>query len=40
MGLPDLEGDVVASKLLKDNLQLQIILIAADEKYFMSKQNN
>ncbi len=32
MGLPDLEGDVVATKLLKDNLQLQIIVITADEK--------
>ena len=32
MGLPDLEGDVVALKLLKDNLHLQIIVITADEK--------
>ena len=32
MGLPDLEGDVVATKLLKDNLSLQIIVITADEK--------
>lgn len=32
MGLPDLEGDVVASKLLKENLHLQIIVITADEK--------
>ncbi|MFQ5497256.1 MAG: response regulator [Nitrosopumilus sp.] len=32
MGLPDLEGDVVATKLLKDDLSLQIIVITADEK--------
>ena len=32
MGLPDLEGDVVATKLLKDNLSIQIIVITADEK--------
>jgi CheY-like chemotaxis protein len=32
MGLPDLEGDVVATKLLKENLDLQIIVITADEK--------
>ncbi len=32
MGLPDLEGDIVSSKLLKDNLQVQIIVITADEK--------
>ena len=32
MGLPDLDGDVVATKLLKENLDLQIIVITADEK--------
>ncbi len=32
MGLPDLEGDVVATKLLKDKINLQIIVITADEK--------
>ena len=32
MGLPDIEGDVVATKLLKENLNLQIIVITADEK--------
>ncbi|MFQ5782615.1 MAG: response regulator [Nitrosopumilus sp.] len=32
MGLPDLDGDVVATKLLKDKLNLQIIIITADEK--------
>ena len=32
MGLPDLEGDVVATKLLKDKVNLQIIVITADEK--------
>ena len=33
MGLPDLEGDVVATKLLKEKIDLQIIVITADEKY-------
>jgi len=32
MGLPDLEGDVVAIKLLKDKVNLQIVVITADEK--------
>jgi len=32
MGLPDMDGDVVASKLLEEKLDLQIILITADEK--------
>jgi len=32
MGLPDLEGDVVATKLLNDKVNLQIIVITADEK--------
>jgi len=32
MGLPDLEGDEVATKLLGDNINLQIIVITADEK--------
>ena len=32
MGLPDLEGDVVATKLLKEKISLQIIVITADEK--------
>lgn len=32
MGLPDLEGDVVATQLLKDKINLQIIVITADEK--------
>ena len=32
MGLPDMEGDGVATKLLKDKSTLQIILITADEK--------
>ena len=32
MGLPDLEGDVVATKLLKEKVSLQIIVITADEK--------
>jgi len=32
MGLPDIDGDVVASKLLVEKLDLQIILITADEK--------
>ncbi len=32
MGLPDLEGNVVATELLKDKINLQIIVITADEK--------
>jgi len=32
MGLPDIQGDVVANKLLKEKLDLQIIIITADEK--------
>lgn len=32
MGLPDLDGDVVATKLLKDKVNLQIVVITADEK--------
>ncbi|MCH6586071.1 MAG: response regulator [Thaumarchaeota archaeon] len=32
MGLPDLEGDVVATKLLNDKVNLQIVVITADEK--------
>jgi len=32
MGLPDLEGDVVATKLLKEKISLQIVVITADEK--------
>ena len=32
MGLPDLDGDVVATKLLKDKVNLQIVIITADEK--------
>lgn len=32
MGLPDLEGDVVATKLLKEKVDLQIVVITADEK--------
>lgn len=32
MGLPDLDGDLVAAKLLQENLDLQIIVITADEK--------
>ncbi|KEQ56352.1 Transcriptional regulatory protein QseB [Marine Group I thaumarchaeote SCGC AAA799-E16] len=32
MGLPDLEGDTVAEKLLKEKLDLQIVVITADEK--------
>lgn len=32
MGLPDIDGAVVASKLLEEKLDLQIILITADEK--------
>ncbi|HLC10029.1 MAG TPA: response regulator [Nitrosopumilaceae archaeon] len=32
MGLPDIEGDIVASHLLDSKLDLSIILITADEK--------
>ena len=32
MGLPDMQGDTVASQLLEEKLDLQIILITADEK--------
>ncbi len=32
MGLPDVDGAVVASKLLEEKLDLQIVLITADEK--------
>lgn len=32
MGLPDLGGDVVATKLLKEKTSLQIIVITADDK--------
>ena len=32
MGLPDVTGDAVASKLLDEKLDLQIIIITADEK--------
>ena len=32
MGLPDLDGDVIATKLLKEKLDLQIIVITADDK--------
>ena len=32
MGLPDLDGDVVAMKLLKEKMDLQIVVIIADEK--------
>jgi len=32
MGLPDLEGDDVTKQLLKDKVNLQIIIITADEK--------
>lgn len=32
MGLPDVSGDVVASKILDEQLDSQIILITADEK--------
>ena len=32
MGLPDLEGDEVAKKLLKEKPGLQIVVITADEK--------
>lgn len=32
MGLPDLDGDVIATKLLKEKLDLQIIVITVDDK--------
>ena len=32
MGLPDLDGDVVTMKLLKEKIDLQIVVITADEK--------
>jgi CheY-like chemotaxis protein len=32
MGLPDIEGDVVAAKILEENPESQIILITADDK--------
>ena len=32
MGLPDVDGDVVASKILEEKIDSQIILITADEK--------
>jgi CheY-like chemotaxis protein len=32
MGLPDIEGDIVANKLLSDKPDLPIILVTADEK--------
>ncbi len=32
MGLPDIQGNQVASELLEKKLDLQIILITADEK--------
>ena len=32
MGLPDLDGDEVATKLLKEKVNLQIVIITADEK--------
>lgn len=32
MGLPDIDGDVISSKLLKENSEIQIIVITADEK--------
>ena len=32
MGLPDLEGNVVATQLLKEKVNLQIVVITADEK--------
>lgn len=32
MGLPDMDGDKVAEKLLEEKLDLQIIIITADEK--------
>lgn len=39
MGLPDLEGDVVATKLLQEKTNLQIVVITADEKT-TSRVNN
>ena len=39
MGLPDIEGDVVASHLLDSKLDLSIILITADEKTTPRVQN-
>lgn len=39
MGLPDIEGDVVASHLLNSKLDLSIILITADEKSTPRVQN-
>jgi CheY-like chemotaxis protein len=39
MGLPDLEGDVVATKLLQEKINLQIVVITADEKT-TSRVNN
>jgi CheY-like chemotaxis protein len=32
MGLPDFDGDVIAMKLLKEKIDLQIIVITADDK--------
>ena len=32
MGLPDVEGDKVAAQLLDEKLDLQIVVITADEK--------
>jgi len=32
MGLPDIDGDEIATKLLKEKIDLQIIVITADEK--------
>ena len=32
MGLPDIDGDEIATKLLKEKIDLQIIIITADEK--------
>ncbi len=32
MGLPDLDGDIIATKLLKEKIDLQIIVITADDK--------
>jgi len=39
MGLPDIDGDVVASHLLDSKLDLSIILITADEKTTPRVQN-
>jgi len=39
MGLPDLEGDIVATKLLQEKINLQIVVITADEKT-TSRVNN